>query len=135
MDRVRKEMLEIYKPISNLDWLNYRLVRSEVTFHHIQKHADKGKRVVENGALLMPVAHQYLHLIEYKDLDMYVEINRIFRLVNEQRFEPTYEQRELLECLLEEFEYKYRWEKSNKGGLLLQKKYFDRGFVRKGDNL
>ena len=56
MNRVTKEMLKIYKPLSNLDWMNYKLVRRDVTFHHIRKSEHQGKRVVSNGALLMPVA-------------------------------------------------------------------------------
>ena len=56
MNRVTKEMLKIYKPLSNLDWMNYKLVRRDVTFHHIRKAEHQGKRVVSNGALLMPVA-------------------------------------------------------------------------------
>ena len=74
MNKTTIEMLKIYKPISNLDWLNYKLVKKDVTFHHIIKSELGGKRVVTNGALLMPVAtcppistfnrmqrHRYLH--------------------------------------------------------------------------
>ena len=56
MDKVTQEMLEIYKPLSHLDWMNYRLVKRDVTFHHIVKSEHHGKRVISNGALLMPVA-------------------------------------------------------------------------------
>lgn len=50
------QMLKIYKPISGLDWMNYKLVRKDLTFHHIIKAEHQGKRVISNGALLMPVA-------------------------------------------------------------------------------
>lgn len=56
MNKVTISMLKIYKPYSNLDWMNYKLVRRDVTFHHIIKAEHQGKRVVGNGALLMPVA-------------------------------------------------------------------------------
>ena len=128
MNNIRKEMLKIYKPISNLDWMNYRLIKKEVTFHHIIKAEHGGKRVISNGALLMPVAlaHQYLHLIEYKDIDTYVTINKLFKYINEQEYEPTREQREIIEYLLEEFEKVHKWDKSSKGKLLLQRKYLNR---------
>jgi len=128
MNRVTKEMLKIYKPLSNLDWMNYHLVRKDVTFHHIQKHENGGKRTIENGALLMPVAHQYLHLIEFKDINTYVAINKLFKFINEQKHEPTVEQRMLIEYLLCEFERVHKWDKGSKGKLLLQRKYLERDF-------
>jgi len=109
-----------------MDWLNYKLVKKDITYHHCQKRCDGGKKTIENGALLMPVAHQYLHLIECKDLDTYIAINKIFMYVNQQMYEPTKEQRELIEYLLLEFERVHRWDKGSKGKLLLQKKYLDR---------
>ena len=74
----------------------------------------------------MPVAHQYLHLIEYKDKETYNAINKIFYYINQQQYEPTLEQREIIEYLLQEFEKVHKWDKSSKGKLLIQKKYLDR---------
>jgi len=122
------QMLKIYKPISGLDWMNYKLVRKDLTFHHIIKAEHQGKRVISNGALLMPVApaHQYLHLIEYKDIKTYNAINKIFRYVNDQEYEPTREQREIIEYLLREFEKIHKWDKNSKGKLLIQHEYKQR---------
>lgn len=128
MDKVTQEMLEIYKPLSHLDWLNYKLVKRDITFHHIVKKELGGKRTIENGALLMPISHQYLHLIECKDNDTYVVLNKLFQCINEQRYEPTREQREIVEYLLQEFERVHRWDKNSKGKLLLQRKYLERKF-------
>ena len=126
MTNIKKEMLKIYKPYSNMDWMNYRLVRKDMTFHHLTKRVDGGKQIITNGALLMPIAHQYLHLIEIRDIRTYEAINRIFRLVNDQEHEPTREQREIVEYLLREFESVHRWDKNSKGDLLIQKKYKER---------
>lgn len=127
MKQVTKEMLKIYEPVSNLDWLNYRIVRkSDLTFHHIQKRCDGGKEIIENGALLLPVPHQYLHLIEYRDKDTYIAINKIFEYINRQRHEPTDEQRLMIEYLLRSFEDNHRWDKGSKGKLLIKHKYLDR---------
>lgn len=126
MDKTRIEMLEIYKPISGLDWLNYKLVKDKVTFHHIKKRDNGGKKVVNNGALLMPVAHQYLHLIESKDMNIYIGINKIFEYINQQQYEPTAEQRQMLEYLLLQFENQHRFDKGSKGKILIKHKYLER---------
>lgn len=129
MKQITKEMLRIYKPYSNLDWLNYKLVKRDVTFHHIQKRVDNGKRTIDNGALLMPIAHEYLHLIEYRDIDTYIAINQIFKYVNQQMHEPTQEQRQILEYLLRTFERKHKYDKNSKGKILIQRKYLERGIL------
>ena len=121
-------MLKIYKPISGLDWMNYRLVRKDVTFHHIQKREDGGERTIDNGALLMPIAHQYLHLIEFKDIKTYHTLNKLFQMINQQGYEPTEEQRKIVEYLLGEFEHIHRWDKGSKGRLILKHKYLEREY-------
>lgn len=128
MNKVTKEMLHIYKPVSNLDWMNYRLVKSQVTYHHILKREDGGKKEIENGALLMPTAHQYLHLIECKDLETYHTLNKLFKIINNQMAEPNQEQREIIEYLLQEFEVKHRNDKNSKGRSLIKHKYKDRWY-------
>ena len=68
------------------------------------KKCNGGKKTIENGAILMPIAHQYLHLIECLDIETYIALNNLFKIVNNQGYEPTREQRELIEYLLKEFE-------------------------------
>jgi hypothetical protein len=119
-------MLKIYKPISGLDWMNYRLVKKDLTFHHIEKKEFGGRRDLDNGALLMPVGHQYLHLIECKDIETYITLNKLFKIINTQMAEPNQEQREIVEYLLEEFEYNHRNDKNSKGKTLIQRKYKER---------
>lgn len=119
-------MLKIYKPISNLDWMNYKLVKKDVTRHHIIKKEDGGKLEINNLALLMPIPHQYLHLIECKDIDTYIALNKIFKVINNQQHEPNKDQREIIEYLLQDFEYHNRNERNSKGKLIIQKKYKDR---------
>lgn len=129
MKKITIEMLKIYMPYSNLDWMNYKLIKNDLTYHHIVKKEDKGKTEITNGAILMPVAHQYLHLIECLDIDTYIALNNLFKIVNTQGYEPTREQRELIEYLLKEFENVHKWDKGLKGKLLVQRKYLERGFI------
>jgi len=119
-------MIKIYRPLSGLDWMNYRLVRKDVTAHHIVKKEDGGKLEQGNIALLMPIAHQYLHLIECKDIETYNAINKVLKYVNEQGYEPTSEQRDIVEYLLKEFEKMHKNDKNSKGKTLIQWKYRQR---------
>lgn len=124
--KITKEMLKIYVPKSGLDWMNYRIVRKDMTAHHILKREDGGRLEIGNVAPLMSVAHQYLHLIECKDIETYIAINKIFALVNKQGYEPTPEQRDIVEYLLREFERIHRNDKNSKGKPLIQYKYLKR---------
>jgi len=126
MDSIKKEMLKIYKPISNLDWMNYKLIKKDITYHHIVKKEHGGLKTIDNGALLMPSGHEYLHLIEFKDIETYNAINKIFRFINNQRFEPTREQREIIEYLLQKFEKEHKEDKTSKGKQLIKYKYLER---------
>ena len=127
MKKITREMLQIYKPISELDWMNYRITRkADLTYHHILKRCDGGIPTLENGALLLPIPHQYLHLIEYRDSDTYKMLNKVFEIVNKQQYEPTKDQREIIEYLLQDFEYHHRWDKTSKGKLLIKRKYTER---------
>lgn len=74
----------------------------------------------------MPVSHQYLHIIEFKDYKTYKHINDIFRIVNDQRYEPTREQRETIEYILTTFETKHEKDKNSKGKLLIKREYKQR---------
>lgn len=126
MKKITSEMLKIYKPYSELDWMNYKLIRNDMTAHHIVKRENGGRLEMSNIAPLRSVSHQYLHLIEYKDIETYNAINKIFKYVNQQRFEPTREQREIIEYLLKEFEEEHKWDKGSKGKLLIKYKYLER---------
>lgn len=126
MKRVVQDMLKIYKPYSNLDWMNYKLIKKDVTFHHIYKKCDGGRLEISNGGLLMPNSHVYLHLIEFLDLNTYLALNEIFKDINSQGYEPEYEQRLIIESLLSDFESVHRWDKGNKGKLLIKRKYLER---------
>ena len=126
MKQITREMLRIYKPVSNLDWMNYKLVKKDLTFHHIVKKVEGGKEIISNGALLMPIPHQYLHIIEFKDFKTYKHINDIFRIVNDQEYEPTKEQRETIEYILQEFEIKHKDDRTSRGKKLIKTEYLQR---------
>lgn len=126
MKKITKEMIKIYKPLGT-DWLNYKVTQSnQLTFHHILKKVDGGKEELTNGALLTEIAHQYLHIIEYRDIDTYRLLNKMLKMINKQMTAPTPGQREVIEYLLREFESAHKEDKNSKGKLLIQYKYLDR---------
>ena len=126
MKQITREMLRIYNPYSGLDWMNYRLIRGQVSYHHLLKRADGGKKTIHNGALLMPHAHNYLHVIECKEIKTYEMINKLFKIINTQLHEPNMEQRKIIEYLLLEFEDKHREDLNSKGKILIKDKYLRR---------
>ena len=124
--KITREMLRIYVPYSGKDWMNYRIVRKDMTAHHIVKKEDGGLLRIDNIAPLMDVAHSYLHIIEYKDYKTYKHINEIFKYINSQKYEPTLEQREIIEYLLTQFEKKHIEDTNSKGKRLIREKYLER---------
>jgi hypothetical protein len=126
MKKITREMLHIYKPYSGLDWLNYRIVRKDMTAHHIIKRCDGGRMEMCNVALLMPISHEYLHLIECVDKMTYELLNRFFLSFISQLSEPSKDQREIIEYVLRDFESAYKTSLNSKGRPLIKEEYLNR---------
>ncbi|MBQ6495172.1 MAG: hypothetical protein IJI49_04140 [Bacilli bacterium] len=105
MDKITEQMMEIYNTYT-MDWMDYIIINNNLTYHHIIKKENGGKRTIDNGALLTDRAHEYLHTIERLDVDIYNRINKIFKEINGSKKEPTKTQRRLIDLLLCEFELK-----------------------------
>ena len=125
-----KEMIKFYYPYSGLDWLNYQIKDMEnftdITYHHIIPRREHSKKDMQNGALLVAVSHQYLHLIEQMEIDTFDDLNKILKDINTQKREPYQYQREDIEGILQDFEGRHKWEKNKEGVLLIKKKYLKR---------
>lgn len=127
MGKAAEKLYNIYIPNSNLDWMNYKIDKKEdLTFHHIIKREHGGKAEVSNGALLLKKSHNYLHVIEYKDLSIYIAINKIFKIINSQLKEPNLEQRLIIESLLKDFEEQHIEDTNKKGSYLIRRKWLER---------
>lgn len=50
----------------------------------------------------------------------------MFEYINQQRYEPTKEQREIIEFLLQSFEEEHKWDRGSKGKILIKHKYLER---------
>ena len=102
MNKVKEEMIKIYNTYT-LDWMDYYVEENDLTYHHIVKAENGGKITIDNGALLTQRAHNYLHLIERIDIDIYNRINAVLKELNENKSEPTIIQRKKIDLLLYEF--------------------------------
>ena len=105
MNKLKEEMIKIYKTYT-LDGMNYLIINNDITYHHIIKEENGGKVTYDNGALLTRRAHNYLHLIERIDIDIYNRINEVLKEINNNKKEPTNLQRQRIDLLLYEFEIK-----------------------------
>lgn len=115
----------------DMDWLGYKIYRkNDLDFHHIKKREDGGKFTYSNGAVLNHMDHGYLHIIEYKDLDMYVYLNMILKQINEQGYMPTKQQLIAINFVLEQFEREHCSDYNCKGQPLIKEEY-TRRLIRK----
>ena len=117
-------MIKIYN-LDKLCFMGYTLDKT-ASFHHIVKREHGGKETIENGAVLNKTAHEYLHIIEYKDIGTYIAINKILKIINEQRDKPTVEQMQIISKLLGMFEEEHRYDKTSKNKRLIKHQYLER---------
>lgn len=113
--------------VRKIDWMGYKVSKDNpYTFHHLKKRCNNGKEEVKNGAILTKVAHQYLHIVESRDLELFTYINNVLKQVNEQGFASLERQLLAIDSLLKQFEKEHRWDRSSKGKVLIKTEYLDR---------
>lgn len=124
MDNILKTLINIYN-MNNMDWMGY-VLDERYSYHHIVKRCHGGARTLDNGAVLYLSSHSYLHTIEYYDLDKYIEINKILKDVNTQRYMTTEEQLKQIDYILRTFEEEYKDYVSTRGKVLIKDIYKER---------
>lgn len=90
MKKIVADMIKIYKPIDK-DWMNFKITKDNLlTFHHIVKKENGGLEEIDNGALLTKKAHDLLHCMEKHNVNVYNELNDIFKcIINEKKYPRT----------------------------------------------
>ena len=138
MREITKEMIEYYKIMKlQIDFMGYDVSKKNtLSFHHlIVPHREcKQKGLGEgylwwNGAILnQSTSHEYLHLIEAKDYDMFLDITS--KMID-QNFKGYLDRKNLLRIrdILERFEKEHCSDRGKKGNLLIKEQYLRR--VRK----
>lgn len=125
MRNITKEMVKIWK-MEDVDWLGYQVDRQKsFEFHHLVKREHFGKLEINNGAVL-GYSHKYLHIIEYKDLDMYIYLNNILKNINNQRCMPNTQQLLAIDSVLRMFEREHCSDTNAKGRLIIKEEYTKR---------
>lgn len=138
MREITKQMIEYYKIMElGYDFMSYPVLKKNIlSFHHSMvprrncKAAGLGEGYLWwNGAILnQPTSHEYLHLIESKDYDMFLAITSE---MIDQNFKGYLDRENLLRIrdILEQFEREHCSDRSKKGNLLIKDNYLRR--VRK----
>ncbi len=121
MSDTLRVMLKLWK-IKNMDWLGYEN-EERYSYHHIKKKSDGGKTTLENGAILHQSSHEYLHKIEYYDIEKYLILNTILKEINKQREQPSIEQLRLIKEVLLEFQNEYDGKLSSRNKLIIKQEY------------
>ena len=128
MDAVTKQMIKIYQ-LKKLkrDFMAYKFERTnELTYHHlIIPNRYGGKRTIENGAILTQNSHEYLHLIERIEPELFYFITSEMIDQNIKGHLDIDNLKQIRELLLY-FENKHMNDRGNKGKLLIKPQYLIR---------
>ena len=109
------------------DFMGYHLNKDDATYHHIIKKSDGGRRVLQNGAVLISISHEYLHLIEYIDFEKYEIINNMFKIFHRKGNIDEFDYI-LISKILSEFEEEHINDKRAKGKKLIKDEFLRRDF-------
>lgn len=130
MKEITKLMIREFK-IKQLgyDFMGFKLQKGDIcTFHHLIIPArEGGKQIRQNGAILFSTPHQYLHVIESKDYDMFCYITSEMIDMN---IKGYLDSRNLINIndLLNQFEREHCSDVTCKGKRLIKEEYLRRVF-------
>lgn len=123
MKEITKLMINEYN-LKKIDFMGYAVNKENpYTYHHIKKRCLGGKEESKNGAILTKFAHEYLHIIETRDLQLYEYINNVLLQINEQMHEPLERQILAIWYMLEIFEEQHKNDTTSKGKVLIKNEY------------
>ena len=135
MKEITKQMIKIYK-IKNFDFMGYDIKRKEsLSFHHLiiphresQRYGIGNGYVMWNGAILVQeTSHNYLHLIEKYDYEIFCRITS--EMIDQNIKGKLYiENLRQIKDLLLYFEREHQDERNHKGKLLIKPDYTQNRF-------
>lgn len=135
MRKITKQMIEYYKIMKlGYDFMGYPTSKKNIlSFHHLIvprcncKTMNLGEGYLWwNGTILnQPTSHEYLHLIEAKDYDMFLAITSE---MIDQNIKGYLDRENLLRIrdILEQFEKEHCSDRGKKGNLLIKDTYLKR---------
>ena len=126
MKQITNLMVNMYN-LKKIDFMGYKVSKDNpYTYHHLIKRCYGGKETIENGAVLTKNSHEYLHIVETRDLELYNYINNVLKQINEQGHEPLLRQILAIDYLLKLFEHDHINDKSSKNKILIKNEYLRR---------
>lgn len=126
MKEVLRLMINQYN-IHKIDWMGYKVNKDNpYTYHHLKKKCHGGKETIENGAALTKIAHEYLHIVESRDMELYNYINNVLKQINEQGFMPLERQLLAIDAMLKMFEKDHRYDRTKSNKILIKENYLKR---------
>lgn len=126
MRKILNLMIDYYN-LKGIDFMGYKVGKhNPYTYHHIFKKCNGGNETLENGAVLTKNSHQYLHIIESRDVEIYNQINNMLRQINEQGFGPLERQILAIDYILRIFESEHFGDKTSKGKILIRREFLKR---------
>ena len=126
MKQITKLMVNMYN-LKKIDFMGYKVSKDNpYTYHHLIKRCNSGKETIKNGAILTKNAHEYLHKVETRDLELYNYINNVLKQINEQGHEPLLRQILAIDYLLKLFENDHINDRSSKNKRLIKSEYLRR---------
>lgn len=126
MKEVTKELIKNFH-LGKYDFMGYHLIKDRCTYHHIVKKCNRGAMTFNNGAPLMPMDHNYLHIIETYEYYMYRYINEIFTNMHK-RGEVLESDYRLISEILHTFEDIHKDDRNSKGKILIRREMLKRDF-------
>ena len=125
MKEVTKLMINEFKLKElGMDFMGFQLQKGDIyTFHHlIVPNREGGPYARWNGAILFSTPHQYLHVIENKDYDMFCYITSEMIDMNIKGYLDMENIRHIND-VLNQFEREHAGERTKKGKLLIKEEY------------
>ena len=127
MKHITNLMINMYN-LKKIDFMGYKVSKDNpYTYHHcFIKKCHDGKETIENGAVLTKNSHEYLHIVETRDLELYNYINNVLKQINEQGHEPLLRQILAIDYLLKLFEHDHMNDRSSQNKRLIKDSYLKR---------
>lgn len=106
------------------DFMGYRLQKGDIyTFHHlIIPNRNGGPYERWNGAILFSTPHQYIHVIEAKDYDLFCYLTSEMIDMNIKGYLDKNNLRRIND-LLKQFESEHERDRGKKGRILIKEEY------------
>lgn len=125
MKEVTKLMVNKFKIMElGYDFMGYKLSKKDIlTYHHlIVPRRNNGPMTIENGAIIQRTPHDYLHIIEGRDYDMFCYITSEMIDMNIKGYLDKENIRNIHNVLCQ-FEREHSGDKTSKGKVLIKEEY------------